>query len=465
MQVLVHNLYSKQMKRFYTGLLLIITFASCRPEFETPRYDSGDADFTRFVAVGSSQMAGYNDGALTLTGQENSIAAILANRLALAGGGNFKQPYVNSGYGFGVVVTEAQGVSQFDFTGKLELQNTTNCLQQSDVKTYVTPHNPADRNWIGNQGPFNNLAVPNIKSFQMYSQQLGRSGSTGNPYYARFASDTGATTGLSSTILEEAVRQNPTFFALWIGNNDVFSYGFSGGSGSVSGLGPYDITPVDTFSNAIDNIVNGLTGNRAKGVIGNLPDLTSLPFYTVIPWNGLNLTAQEAAALTLQWSNFGFVFNEGPNGFIYVAGSGLKQMGPGELVTLKVSLDSIRCYSMGEPSTPLRADCVLDSSEVSTVRSRISTFNSKLQSVAQTKNLAFADLNAFYKTLQSGIVFNGNNYSIEYLTGSMFSIDGIYPTSRGYALIANVFIDAINTRYKSNLSPADANAYPGVKLP
>ena len=140
-------------------------------------------------------------------------------------------------------------------------------------------------------------------------------------------------------------------------------------------------------------------------------------------------------------------------------------MGPGELVTLKVSLDSIRCYSMGEPSTPLRADCVLDSSEVSTVRSRISTFNSKLQSVAQTKNLAFADLNAFYKTLQSGIVFNGNNYSIEYLTGSMFSIDGIYPTSRGYALIANVFIDAINTRYKSNLPPADANAYPGVKLP
>lgn len=441
-------------------------FSACRPELDNPRYDAGEADFSRFVALGSSQMAGYTAGALTLTGQQNSIPAIISSRFALAGGReDFKQPYVNAGYGLGANIQVILGTQQFSYRGMYELQTAVNCLGQADYVSVATPHNPADRNWIGNQGPFNNLAVPNVKSFQLYSQQLGRSGSSGNPFYLRFASDTGATSGLSSTILGEAVQQNPTFFSLWVGNNDVFSYGFNGGSGSVSGLGAYDITPEDTFFNAIDNIVNKITSNRAKGVIGNLPDLTSLPYFTVIPWNGLVLNQAEAAALTQQWSSLGFSFQAGNNGYIYQSGSSIRQMGPGELVLMRTSMDSLRCFNLGRPGNPLRSDLVLDSSEVNTVRAKINTFNSKLRTVAFNKNLAFADLNAFYKTLTTGIVFNGNTYSINYLTGGAFSVDGFFPNSRGYALIANVFIDAINAKYKSNLPPADVNAYPGVRLP
>lgn len=454
------------MKKQLFILLVLTTIISCRPELDAPQYSPGDADFTRFVMLGSGQMAGFNDGALTVEGQKNSIGAIIGSRLQLAGGGNLNQPLVNEGNGFGVIIDEVQGVPQYTYTGKIILQNTLNCKQQPDVKQVVTAHNPADRNWIGNQGPFQNLGVPNIKSFQIYSQQLGRSGSGGNPYYVRFARDTGATSGLSSTILQEATMQNPTFFVLWIGNSDIFSYASKGGAGSVSGLGTNDITPVDTFANAIDYMVNSLTGNRAKGVISNLPDLTSIPYYTVIPWNGLNLTQTEADYWNTQvLPGSGITFTAGANGFIYSSGSGIKQMKAGELVTMRAPLDSIRCFELGTPGEPLSANYVLDSSEVMVVRSKLNAFNAKLQSVATAKNLAFADLNSFYKTMQPGLLYNGNTYKIDYLTGGIFSVDGIYPSPRGYAMISNVFIDAINAKYKSNLPPADVNAYPGVKLP
>ena len=65
----------------------------------------------------------------------------------------------------------------------------------------------------------------------------------------------------------------------------------------------------------------------------------------------------------------------------------------------------------------------------------------------------------------SGIQYNGVKYTASFVTGGAFSLDGVHPNGRGYALIANTFIDAINKTYGSTLPWVDINAYSGVTFP
>ncbi|MNY80078.1 hypothetical protein D3C86_2209820 [compost metagenome] len=50
--------------------------------------------------------------------------------------------------------------------------------------------------------------------------------------------------------------------------------------------------------------------------------------------------------------------------------------------------------------------------------------------------------------------------SSTYVTGGAFSLDGVHPSGRGYGLIANIFIDAINAKYGSTLRHVDLALYP-----
>ena len=99
------------------------------------------------------------------------------------------------------------------------------------------------------------------------------------------------------------------------------------------------------------------------------------------------------------------------------------------------------------------------------IRNAIQSYNAKLRSVAIAKGLAYADMNAFFKSLAKGYVFNGAHYSSTYLKSSVFSLDGVHPNGRGYAIIANEFIRSINAKYGSNLPPVDVNASTGVLNP
>ena len=90
------------------------------------------------------------------------------------------------------------------------------------------------------------------------------------------------------------MAQNPTFFSLWIGNNDVLSYATSGGTGinQLGNLNPAtyggnDITDPNVFGSAYSTLLDGLTANGAKGVVANIPDITSIPFFSTIPFDAV----------------------------------------------------------------------------------------------------------------------------------------------------------------------------------
>lgn len=61
------------------------------------------------------------------------------------------------------------------------------------------------------------------------------------------------------------------------------------------------------------------------------------------------------------------------------------------------------------------------------------------------------DANTLLNQLADGGIMSGDfTLTSNLVTGGAFSLDGIHPTARGYALLANEFMKAIDLTYGSN---------------
>ena len=198
----------------------------------------------------------------------------------------------------------------------------------------------------------------------------------------------------TSSMLSDAMLLNPTFFSLFIGNNDVLLYATHGGASDF-------ITPPATFDASINTIVDTLVKHGAKGVIGNIPDITALPYFTTVPWNGLTLDSSLAAQLNavMPFLGINYIFKVGNNPFvIYDASintpSHARVIQEGEFILLDVPLDSIKCHKMGS-LVPIPNQYVLTATEISNIQTAVSAYNTSIKAAASAKNLAFVYVNAF----------------------------------------------------------------------
>ena len=291
----------KNTIKFMIGLLAI-GLVSCEPEFENAVtdegfYDAGDADFSNYVALGNSLTAGFADNALFVSGQQDSYPNIMAQQFSFVGGGDFTQPLTSDNLGGlllgGVQISGNRLVLSADENGN-PFPATLDGAPTTDVLT-------------SEAGPFNNMGVPGAKSFHLvtpgYGSVAGVANGTANPWYARFA------TSESSTVLADAASLNPTFFSLWIGNNDILGYATSGGSGvdqagnfDPSTYGGNDITDPNVFAAAYSAQVDALVAGGAKGVLLNIPDVTSIPYFTTVPTRTIPLDAATAGGLNAQFA-------------------------------------------------------------------------------------------------------------------------------------------------------------------
>jgi len=453
------------MKTRYIYLLLLasLTLWRCEPVVDEFVPESGNADFSVFVSVGDSYSAGYIDGALSYTGQINSFPNIIASQLTTVGAGEFKQPMLPEGTSVGS-----------SLNGSYILKEVNGSLMP--VPTQGNPELLLDPStWIKDQGPFNNVAVPGAKSYHLLFPDLGDP-SLGlgnfNPFYSRFASDPG-----SSTVIGDAMVNDPTFFLLWVGGNDVLWYGLGGGTGSTSGLGSEDITPVPTFNYAINSLVRTLTSNGAKGVICNIPGIDALPYFSYIKYDKLILTKEQADLLNMGYAEYNLyadqlqlpriTFKEGRNPFVVGDDSHplkMRQMVEGEKVLLS-ALSGILGNEHWGSVTPIPDNESLDLDELANLNKATGKFNEIIKKAADDFDLAFVDANSIMETLMDGMVIDGVSYNTGFVTGGFFSLDGIHASGRGYAIIANEFIKAINAKYGSTVPLANVNDYPGVEFP
>lgn len=462
--------------------------AACAPEFEDqPNFEAGQADFSNFVAIGNSLTAGFQDGALFREGQVNSFPAILAEQFKEIGGGEFKQPLMAEGPGVG-----SSGA------GRLLLKMQKNC-QNVEGPTPVPNAVPGQVAELAvnlsADGPFNNVGVPGAKSFHLAFPGYEAL----NPFYKRFAV-------AGEPMINAAVRANPTFFSLWIGANDVLGYALSGGSGvyqkgniNPATYGVNDITDPAFFAGTYQQLAGALAQNGSKGVVANIPNVTSLPYFSAVPAKGLELTAEQAAGL----NNFYAAYNSGVQGAVtggiigqdqadlrtisFSAGmnyfvvidncladltsqgpflTSMRQLKPGEYLTLTTPGDSLRCAGWGSnPTKPIPAQYALVQCEIDNINEATAAFNASIKQTAEDMNLAFVDANKILSEMENGLTYGGVGYSTTFATGGTFSLDGFHPSMRGYAIIANEFINSINTKYGGNIRKVNPNSYPGIVLP
>ena len=103
-------------------------------------------------------------------------------------------------------------------------------------------------------------------------------------------------------------------------------------------------------------------------------------------------------------------------------------------------------------SVPLADQWVLSKDEVKEVRTATDAYNVTISAIAESKGLAFVDAkSAMTQLATTGVRFGNFHMTAAYVTGGAFSLDGVHPSPRGYAYIANLFVNAINTKYGATL--------------
>ena len=469
------------IKNFKWVVLVSLTFMACTNDDtvttgEAP-VTAGTADFSKYVALGDSFAAGYSDGALFKKGQENSYPNLLAQQFAAAGGGVFTSPFMAADNVGGFSAGGVQVVSQ-----RLYLESSSG----SPTPTLV-PGVSANTLTERLTGSFNNMGIPGAKSFHL----LFNGYAPLNPYFKRMASS------LTATVLGDALAQNPTFFSLWIGGNDELGYATNGGvPTSQDAVNGNDLTPTANFTAAYNALATQLAANGRKGVVANLPYVTALPYFTAVPFNAVPLNAATATQLNAGYAQYNgglvvaqnaglisaaertrrtITFAAGQNAVVMVdsyltnlSALGLpsyRQATSADLLVLP-SRSIIGTTVGGNPaqvngvSVPLEDKWVLSSDEVAEVKAATDSYNLVIQAAATANNLAFVDAKTVMDQLSTtGINFNTYNMTSTYVTGGSFSLDGVHPSARGYALITNLFIDAINAKYGSTLKKKDGRDF------
>lgn len=449
----------------YIMLLPVVALWQCEPSIDEFTPTKGDADFTTFVALGDSYGSGYTDGALSREGQESSYVAILAQQMQNVGLGEFNQPLLPEGTSVG---SSGNGSFYLKSTGNPAMPVAPETNVQGNAELLTDPST-----WINTDGPYHNVSVPGARTYHLLTPVYGNP-LEGNPYYARFASNPG-----TSTMLEDALSNNPTFFSCWLAGNDVLGYALSGGEGGV-GTGPADYTDEATFTFAMNTLVESLTVNGAKGVIGNIPDIGAIPFFNTVPYNALPLDQATADILNAAYADYNtgaFVmdrdsvkFMEGANALIIedsdypLALGKRRQIKPTEKFLLTLPVSKIKEEGWGT-QVPIPEEYVLDETELENIRNATARFNEIVEDLASEHGLAFVDAHTLMENVKNGLSIDGNTYTAAFVTGGAFSLDGVHTTARGSAMIANEFIKAINKQYGSCIPMANINDYPTVEFP
>ena len=515
------------MKKLYisTVAAALLFTVSCQNDFENSTEDvvvtSGEANFSKYVSLGNSLTAGYRDGALYADGQNESYPSMIAKQMQSAGGGEFKQPLMPDNNG-GLLLTLPTGNIQIADTKRV----ITGFSGGTPTIAFANDNKAATISNTVLTGPFNNMGVPGAKVSHLldpgYGNVQGILAKTANPYFVRFASSP------TTSVIQDFLAQKPTFFSLWIGNNDALLYALAGADDTVEKL-----TPADQFGTYYNLLVSKIKTSGAKGVIANIPNVTTIPSLTTVPYNPLTakllgkgdvnvgnatidqlnsslygplnqiLTALGAGdrikPLSKTTTNPLLIFDESlPNLGNAITTAALASGNPQLMalapylgatygrarqakstdlipLTTSASIGTAATLPPGIPASlsargvayPFEDKYIVTSTEATAIDTAINSYNVIIKKAADDNGYAFVDANAKMVELNSasGIQWDGVRYSAKFVTGGAFSLDGVHLTGRGYAIIANEFLKAINTKYKSNLPMISPNSYSGVTFP
>ena len=391
-------------------------------------------DFTKYVALGDSLTAGYSAGALTKYYQDFSYPAILARQVGTSG---FQQPIIAD-----------PGIGSYGTVLKLFALNVVN---GSVVPTIApTPGSPGSPLNATLAVPYNNLGIPGANAANI----LNTTGDITKPLSGNIDPNTIMYDLIlrdgQHTALQQGIGLGPTFVTAWIGNNDVLGAAIAG-----IALDGVTLTPKADFQATYTAILGGLHQflGSAKIVVGTIPNVTAIPFVTTIkpyivnPANGSHIPLiGEAGPLTEQ-------------DYVTLSASALLAQGIGIPVAAGGTGQPLPEGSVDAQG--LHAGVILRAAEIAAIQARTNDLNGVITAVAQAVGAKVVDFNAiFADIIAHGRLVGGVELGPAFLTGGIFSYDGIHPQRLGYAIVANEFVKAINADYGTKI--AEVNLQPFV---
>jgi len=510
------------MKNKFIYLAIIAAgFASCEPEFENTvdaNYTAGDADFTTYVAVGNSLTAGYMDGTVSRVGQTYSFPNLLAQQFALVGGGAFTQPsYAEDVNNLGGIqgLTGTRLVINASVGGVQPIAGTPTITLTPQATAYNNMGVPGAKSF--------HLTFPGYGALNPYFTRhatsptatvLGDAMSKVPTFFTNWigANDVLAyatSGGAQADGVTPAADHNST------GNMNPATYGMN------------DITNSNVFASVYSTIVTTLTSGGAKGVVATVPSVTSIPYFTTVKYNAISdaaIASNPQASLLVQLYGFLSVatngritplnLTDGVNNALLINDSDLTSLsaqitayanasgnpllvsnanalgaiyGKSRLATAEdlvvltasgillppnnVNASLPAPFNLNGITAPLANKWVLTANEKAKVANATAAYNAAIVSIANANDIAVADMNAIMNQLITGLrIETGQLYTANYFSGSategvvLFSLDGVHPNARGYAVIANEVIKVINEFYNANLPLHNPSYFPGINI-
>ncbi len=449
--------------------LLALVFIGCADRTDlvdpsTATVSTGTANFARFVSIGNSITAGYQSSSLFEDAQKYSFGAQLAKQ-------------VHTGYVEPLVSNPGIG-------GRIDIQSVD--VTKGSVSFYYNAKQGGSPLNTSYGAPYNNLGIPGAILYDVLDTTdfAAKSTSRANPYFPLVL----RSAALGKSILAQAKALKPTFMTLWIGNNDVLGYATSGGK-SLSMTGTQTPTPTAVFAGLYAQLIGTIKADASlastKIAVGNIPDVSSVPFFTTVgPAVAAGLKAKGVPA---SYGAFVYAKHEGGAG-IGVASQ--DQLNSGALLltlpamnyapyigtatgkfykdnnypALPAGVDTTQLFG-ASAGNPFPDALVVDPAELVLVINAVSSFNGTIKSLVSSEaNFVLVDVNASMKAIRNsdiaGTVYDGITFRSTFLTGGLFSLDGVHPSNQGHAVIGNVFISAINAKFGASIPAINVSTVP-----
>ncbi|TAM47373.1 MAG: hypothetical protein EPN53_11845 [Acidobacteria bacterium] len=380
-------------------------------------------DFSRYVALGDSLTAGYASGGLAKYYQDYSFPALIARQ---AGVTNFQQPIISD-----------PGISPV-----LQLKAlVVNPAIPGGISPVIlaTPGNPGTPLNATLATPYNNLGIPGANTADL----LTRTGDitkllTGHIDPNTIMYDLVLRDG-QHTAIQQALGLQPTFVTVWAGSNDALR-------AVQAGIAIDDVTLTSTaaFQQAYQTLLGAIKQNApsAKVVVATiqqvLPYGTTLKPYLINPANGSHIPLIGANGMITEQDYLTL-----PAAALLAQGIGI----PAQAGGTGRPLPEAYVDAQG-----LHAGVVIRAATFATIMQRVTEYNTVIKATAKSMGYPVVDMNAVYANWNAnGYMVGGVTLTTAFLTGGIFSYDGLHDQRLGNALVANEFIKVINSGYGATI--------------
>src|SRR5258708_19106270 len=373
-----------------TGCLLFIALVV----LVLPAQAQKRADLTRFVVVGDSLSAGFQNNSLLDSQQVHGYANLIAQQAQT----NLPLPLISFPGVPNVLELGSLGPPPKIAPAPGPLGNRENPLVQV-FDLAVPGANLHDALFTRPPDPKNGLTT----------LILGLPGLLASP-------------PVSLSQVEWAEALSPTTIVVWIGNNDALR--------AVLTANPALRTAVTQFQSDYAALIGRLAATKATLVVANIPDVTVVPFLT---------SAEKVAEeIGLPLSIIGPILGIGPGDFVT----------PDAFTLIE---EIIKEFLMGQMAGPLPSSVVLTAAQIAQIQAAVHSYNAIIAAEAQSHGAALADIHAILNLIHArGVVENGQRLTTDFLA-RVFSLDGGPPTHTGYAILADEFIEAIHQTFAAGI--------------